>query len=69
MGTIRIHFIKNTEVTFLNPKTGKKEWYGSDYWQGTSIEVSDILSGNTQEIRVRCLDGEIGILKTDAVRF
>lgn len=64
----KITFLKDTEVTFLDKK-GRKQWYGSDYWNGTTLEVSDIISGNYKTILVECLDGETGVLETEAVRI
>lgn len=66
---LKILFLKDTKVVFLNSKTGKREWYGSDYWRGTSMEVADILSGNPVTIRAKCLDGETAVLETEAVRI
>lgn len=65
----KILFLKDTKVDFLDPKTGKKEWYGSDYWRGTSMEVADILSGNSTTIHAKCLDGETAVLETEAVQI
>jgi len=66
---LKILFLKDTKVVFLNSKTGKREWYGSDYWSGTSMEVADILSGNPVTIHAKCLDGEIAVLETEAVQI
>jgi hypothetical protein len=69
MNYIRITFIQDTEIKFIDPDTGRMAWYGSDYAKGTSIDVVDVLSGNAKEIRVKCMDGEIGVLETAAVRI
>lgn len=65
----KVHFLQDTEIKFLHPKGKGYQWYGSDYWKGTSLVVSDILSGGETTIRVRCLDGEIGVLETNAIRI
>lgn len=64
----KVIFLRDTEVTFLDYK-GRKQWYGSDYWHGTTLVVSDILSGNHKTILVECLDGETGVLETEAVKI
>jgi hypothetical protein len=63
----KVTFTKNTDVKFADPRTGKVQWYGSDYGKGTSMEFIDFLSGNEREIRVLLVDGEVGILDPQAV--
>lgn len=66
---LRIQFTEDSEILFENPDTGKREWYGSDMFKGNKMEFSDIISGNEKEIRLKCTDGEIGIVYTKAIRF
>jgi hypothetical protein len=66
---IKVQWIQDSEISFENPVTHRREWYGSDMGRGTSMEFSDVISGNTKEIKLLCPDGEIGIVKTDAIRF
>mgnify|MGYP000879960385 CR=1 FL=1 len=65
----KISFTENTEVGFIDPVTMKKQWYLCYYGRGTSMEVADILSGNTQHIFAICTDGEIVFVETKAIRI
>jgi len=65
----KVYFLQDTEIRFLLPSGKGFWWYGSDYWKGTSLVVSDIVSGGETTIRVRCLDGEVGVLETQAIRI
>lgn len=67
--SIKILWIKDSELLFENPDTRKREWYGSDMFKGNTMEFRDVVSGGTLEIKLLCIDGEIGIVKTDAIRF
>lgn len=66
---IRVMFTENTDVGFIDPDTRRKMWYQCWYGRGTHIDVDEILSGNTQEILVLCMDGEIAILQSKAVKI
>jgi hypothetical protein len=69
LSKFKITFTENTEVEFINPDTMKKEWYKCYYGRGTSMEVADLLSGNTQRIFAICADGEIVFMNTMVVRI
>lgn len=69
LSKFKITFTENTEVEFINPDTMKKEWYKCYYGRGTSMEVADLLSGNTQRIFAICTDGEIVFMNTMVVRI
>lgn len=62
-------FTKATEVGFINPDTMKKQWYTCYYGRDTSMEVADLLSGNTQHIFALCTDGEIVVVDTAVLRI
>jgi hypothetical protein len=63
----KIMFTEPTEVEFINPDTMRKEWYKCYYGHGTSVEVADILSGNTRHVFAICTDGEIMLLDAKTI--
>jgi len=65
----KITFTDSTDAEFINPDTMKREWYKCYYGRGTSVEVYDLLSGNTQHIFAICTDGEIMFVETRVVRI
>lgn len=65
----KIKFTEPTDVHFINPQTMKQEWYKCWYGRGTSIDVADILSGNTKHIFAVCTDGEIMFVETKDIRI
>lgn len=69
LSKFRIGFTEATEVGFIDPETMKRQWYVCYYGRGTSMEVADILSGNTQHIFAICTDGEIVFMDTMVVRI
>ena len=69
LSKFKISFTQATEVGFIDPETMKRQWYVCYYGRGTSMEVADILSGNTQHIFAICTDGEIVFMDTMVVRI
>lgn len=69
LSKFKIVFTEATEVGFIDPETMKKQWYLCYYGRGTSMEVADLLSGNTQYIFAICTDGEIMFVETKAIRI
>lgn len=69
LSKFKITFTEATEVGFIDPETMKKQWYLCYYGRGTSMEVADLLSGNTQYIFAICTDGEIVFVNTRVVRI
>lgn len=65
----KFFFTNSTEVGFINPDTMKKEWYTCYYGKGTSLEVADLLSGNTQKVFALCTDGEIVFVDTNVIKI
>jgi hypothetical protein len=66
---VTIQFTEDSTIDFANPETGKREWYGSDMVKGQQMEFLDVVSANNSEIRLVCIDGEHGIVKTKSIRF
>ena len=67
--SIKVQWIQDSELLFENAVTHKREWYGSDMFKGNVMEFSDVVSGNSKEIKLMCIDGEIAIVKAFAIRF
>lgn len=64
-----ILWIKDSEIRFADPDTGKRMWYGSDVFKGDKLEYLSIQSQTAKELRVVCIDGEIGIIDPETIQF
>lgn len=65
----KISFTEQTDVSFINPDTMRQESYKCWYGKGTSLEVADLISGNTHHIFALCTDRELVMVDSKSVRI
>lgn len=67
--TMVVEITQNCEMSFYDPTTGRKEWYGCDMFRGEKVRVLDVLYATPTQVRLLCVDEQQASLPLSSVCF